>query len=88
MKLSKNDLREMADTLDAIETAKINVRQVIVGVYKVLLERTEHQIDGVEYCVIGITDGEFSGKGEKVMRDDAQPTYPGLPTGRRSGGFR
>lgn len=95
MRLTAEDLRAVADAVDKIKDLGLNVREVEVRGHKVLLDRTvEKDMDTldrqerVKIFVVGMTTGELSGKEAKVMRDDAQPTYPGLPTGRRSGGFR
>lgn len=84
MKLSADDLREIATTLDKIKEVGLNVRQVEVRGHKVLIERTDHQLDGLDYFVIGLTTGEFSGKEAKVTRDATrEPDTSHLPGGRR-----
>lgn len=62
MKLTADDLREIADTLDKIQEIGLNVEVVEVRGNKVVIKRTDSQFDGLQYYVQGITSGELSGR--------------------------
>lgn len=94
MKLDASDLREIADTLDKISEAKLQVDVVTVRGHKVMIKRSDSQFDGLSYHVLGITDGELAGHAGKVMRDaeaeSGKPDTSDLAGGkpRRGSGYR
>lgn len=89
MRLTTADLQELATTIDKIGEVRLNVREVEVRGHKVLIERTDSQMDGFTYYVVGITSGELSGPAGKASRDARQPDMSHLAGGqKRGGGFR
>lgn len=84
MKLTSDDLREIASTVDKIQQVGLNVHEVEVRGHKVMLKRTDSQMEGLQYYVLGVTSGEFAAKEKVVMRDEARkPDTSGLAGGRR-----
>lgn len=77
MKLTADDLRAVADTVDKIGAAGLDVEVVTVRGHRVLLKWHDTQMEGLQYYVIGITDGQVSGELGKVMREaDADVRRP------------
>lgn len=84
MKLTADDLREIANTVDKIKEVGLKVEVIEVRGHKILITRTEDQFDGMQYYVLGVTSGEFAAKEKVVMRDTARtPDTSGLAGGRR-----
>lgn len=74
VRLTSTDLRLLADKLEALEDADVDVTELRVGETVVHVESTTDQREGLTYYVIGVS-GRSSGPGH---------TWQGHPPGCRS----
>lgn len=70
MRLTADDLREIAGTVDKIKDGGINVEVVQVRGHRIVLKRSDSQTNGMEYYVIGMTEGGLSGPTGMVTRGE------------------
>lgn len=69
MRLTADDLRAIADTVDKIGAAGLDVEVVTVRGHRVLLKSSDSQMEGIQYYVIGVGNGELAGQVGMVMRE-------------------
>lgn len=70
MDLSPNTLRKIAEKIEVIQAADLNVTQFIVDGHQIWVERHDDQRDGTWYSVRGITNKfAVSGGVGGLMRD-------------------